>query len=53
MKTILYVNHTSVVGGASYAMLRVIKEVDRSLYKPIVLLKQNGPLYDEIKSLGI
>lgn len=53
MTTILYVYHASNIGGGSYAMLNVIKALDRSAYRPIVLLKKNGPLVDELKSIGV
>lgn len=53
MKTILYVYHASNIGGGSYAMLNVIKALDRSAYRPVVLLKKNGPLVDELKSIGV
>ena len=53
MKTILYVYHASNIGGGSYAMLNVIKALDRSKYRPVVLLKKNGPLVDELKSIGV
>lgn len=53
MTIILYVYHASNIGGGSYAMLNAIKALDRSAYRPIVLLKKNGPLVDELKSIGV
>lgn len=53
MRTILYVYHASNIGGGSYAMLNVIKALDRSIYRPIVLLKKDGPLVDELKSMSV
>lgn len=53
MKSILYLYHTSAVGGGSYCLLNILKTVDRALFKPIVLLKEDGPLVDEIKQLDI
>lgn len=53
MKSILYLYHTSAVGGGSYCLLNILKTVDRALFKPIVLLKETGPLVDEIKRLDI
>ena len=53
MRSILFVHHVSVIGGASYCLLNILKEVDRSKYTPIVLLKDKGPLVDEISRLGI
>lgn len=53
MKTILYLYHTSVVGGGSYCLLNILKSIDRTKFRPIVLLKNNGPLVDEIEKMDI
>lgn len=53
MKTILYVYHASNIGGGSYAMLNIIKALDRRKYRPIVLLKSDGPLVDELNAMGV
>ena len=48
MKTILYVFHCSTIGGGSYCLLNVLKNLDRSQYKPVVLLATQGSLVEEI-----
>ena len=53
MKTILYVYHASNIGGGSYAMLNVIKALNRDEYRPVVLLKSEGALVEELKAMGI
>lgn len=53
MRTVLYVYHASNIGGGSYAMLNVIKALDRNEYRPVVLLKSEGPLVDELKAMGV
>ena len=53
MKSILYLYHTSSIGGGSFCLLNILKAIDRSLYNPMVLLKEAGPLVDEITNLGI
>lgn len=53
MKKILYVFHCSSIGGGSYCLLNILKNVDRKKYLPIVLLAYHGPLADEIVKLGI
>lgn len=53
MKTILYVYHVASVGGGSYCLLNILRAVDRSKFKPIVLLREFGPLVEEIQKLGI
>lgn len=53
MARILFVHHVSVVGGASYCLLNVVKALDRNRYTPIVLLRDNGPLVEELKKLDV
>ena len=53
MKKILYVFHCSTIGGGSYCLLNILKNLDRNKYIPTVLLAYNGPLVDEIEKLGI
>ena len=53
MKTILFVHHVSAIGGASYCLLSILKALDRHKFKPVVLLKQEGPLVDELRKLDI
>lgn len=53
MKNILYIHHTSCIGGASYCLLNILKALDRTIYNPIVMLKNDGPLVQELKILNI
>lgn len=53
MKRILFVHHVSVVGGASYCLLSIIKELDRGKYYPIVLLRNDGPLVKELQKIDV
>lgn len=53
MKTILYVFHCSSIGGGSYCLLNILKSIDRSIYKPIVLLATKGALSEELLKLNI
>lgn len=53
MKRILFVHHVSVIGGASYCMLNLLKNIDRQKVEPVVLLAKEGPLADEIQKLNI
>ncbi len=45
--------HASNIGGGTYCLLNILKEIDREKFKPVVLLRTNGELVKEIKSLGI
>ena len=53
MKSILFVYHASNVGGGTYCLLNILMTIDRAIYNPIVLLRTDGDLVREIKSLGI
>lgn len=53
MRDILFVYHASNIGGGTYCLLNILKEIDRSIYKPSVLLCEDGALVNEIKALGI
>lgn len=53
MKSILFVYHASNIGGGTYCLLNILKEIDREKYKPVVLLRTDGDLVKEIGNLGI
>lgn len=53
MKKILFVHHSSEIGGGSYCLLNLLKALDKRKIIPLVLLKNDGPLVEEIKKLGI
>lgn len=53
MKTILFVYHASNIGGGTYCLLNILKEINRAKYRPIVLLCVDGDLVKDIKALGI
>ncbi len=46
-------HQVSSIGGASYCLLALLKGIDRSQFEPVVLLRKDGPLADEIRKLGI
>lgn len=50
---ILYVHQISSIGGASFCLLSILKSLNRDEYEPVVLLKCNGPLVDELKKLEV
>lgn len=53
MKKIVFLYHTSVIGGGSFCLLNILKNLDRNQIEPHVLLCNDGPLVAEIKNLGI
>ena len=52
MIKILYIFHVSNYGGGSLCLLNIVKELDKEKYEPIVLLKEWGPLCDDLKKVG-
>ncbi len=52
-KKILYFNHGSIVGGASWCLLEIIQELDRSVFEPVVVLGKSGPLVNECEQLNV
>lgn len=53
MTRILFMHQASSVGGGSYCLLNIIKELDRARFEPVVVLQSNGPLADELQKLGV
>ena len=53
LKKILFVYHVSSIGGGSYCLLNILKSLDRSSVSPYVLLRNDGPLVEEIRKLDI
>lgn len=53
MKRILFVHQVSSIGGGSFCLLNIIKEIDRSTYEPVVCLSSDGPLKSEVEKLGV
>ena len=53
LKRILFMHQVSVIGGASYCLLSLVKGLDKSKFEPVVMLRSEGPLADELRSLGI
>lgn len=52
-KKILFVHHSSAIGGASWCLYEILKHLDRSRFDPVVLLSSEGPLAGRIRSLDI
>lgn len=42
-----------MIGGGTYCLLNILKEIDRLKYTPVVLLRTKGDLVAEIEKLGI
>lgn len=46
-------HQVSSIGGGSYCLLNIIKALEKNLSEPIVALKSEGPLADELRKLGV
>lgn len=53
MKRILFVHHNSFIGGASNCLFSVVKSIDRSSFEPVVALRDQGQLVDNLKKIGV
>jgi len=49
---ILYIYHSSIIGGGSYCLYNIIEKLDKDFYQPIVLLKTKGPLCEKLEQVG-
>jgi len=53
MKNILFIQHSPLLGGASNALVNILKALDKERYKAVVLCRAEGPTVDRIRDLGI
>ena len=53
MKRILFMHHVSSIGGGSFCLLNLIKELDKAIWCPVVALKSRGPLEKELEKLNV
>lgn len=50
---VLYLDHTARLSGGEIALLRLLGAIDRTRFKPCVLLAEDGPLVDKLERIGI
>lgn len=53
MKRVLFMHQASTIGGGSYCLLNILKEIDKTNIQPVACLAGDGPLREEIEKLGI
>lgn len=46
-------HQASTIGGGSYCLLNILREIDKSVIQPVACLASDGPLRMEIEKLGI
>ena len=52
-KRVLFMHQASTIGGGSYCLLNILKEIDKTYIHPVACLAGDGPLREEIEKLGI
>jgi len=52
-KTILYLDHTAKMGGGEIALLNLVMALNPALYRPLVVLAEDGPLAAKLQAAGI
>ena len=46
-------HQSSSIGGGSYCLLNILKTIDKTQWEPVVALRSEGPLVDELRKLGM
>ncbi len=49
---VLYLQSTSEIGGSDVSLLRIVEALNKSLYRPYVVLPSDGPLVEKLKFSG-
>ncbi|HEY6192859.1 MAG TPA: glycosyltransferase family 4 protein [Bacteroidota bacterium] len=52
-KTILFINLYSAMGGGEYALYNLLKHLDRSRFRPVMMFNERGEFARRVESLGI
>ena len=52
-KRILYVDHSSVPGGAEHSLYLLLKYIDREKFQPLLVLPDQGDLFQRVQGLDI
>lgn len=51
--TVVYVQPSSEIGGSDIALYRLVAELDRSRYRPVVVLPRDGPLVANLRAVDV
>lgn len=51
--TVLYLDHTGKLGGAEFALERLMRSIDRTKIEPVVLLAEDGAASQLMRDLGV
>ena len=47
--TILFIDHTAMLGGGELALLSLVRQLDKREFHPIILLMEEGPLAEKLR----
>lgn len=50
---ILYISHSPYFNGAEICLLTLVRNINKGLFEPIIVFPYNGPLIEEMKTLGL
>jgi glycosyltransferase involved in cell wall biosynthesis len=53
MRQVLYVSHTSQMGGAEHSLLTLLERLDRDRFRPAVVVPEAGPLTERLDALDV
>ncbi len=52
-RTVAFIQPTSEIGGSDIALYRLVVQIDRSLYRPVVVVPREGPLSVKLRRAGV
>jgi glycosyltransferase involved in cell wall biosynthesis len=53
VKTAVLINHTAEMGGAEFALIRLIASMDRTKWQPVVVFGADGPAADRLRKMSV
>jgi len=53
LKTVVLVNHTAALGGAEFALKRLLKDLNREEWNPVVVFGEDGPAAELVRKMSI
>jgi glycosyltransferase involved in cell wall biosynthesis len=51
--TVCFVNHSAELGGAEYALMRLLSAMDQTRWHPVIVLSEDGPLAEVLRSRSL
>jgi glycosyltransferase involved in cell wall biosynthesis len=49
---VAYLQSTSEIGGSDVALVRIVETLDKTRFRPLVLLPSNGPMVEQLRQQG-